>query len=89
MKVCRWLVLVFLVALASVAQGQSGKKHDAMRGAAWERLIGAWHLVEMEEPGADGTLHRVTDRTGMLVYTRDGRAIGAVDVSEGAVRHIE
>jgi hypothetical protein len=26
----------------------------------------------MEEPGADGKLMRITDRKGMLLYTRDG-----------------
>jgi hypothetical protein len=35
-------------------------------------LVGAWHLVSMEEPGADGKMKHVTNRTGQLVYTRDG-----------------
>jgi hypothetical protein len=34
-------------------------------------FIGAWKLVWLEEPGADGKLHK-TDCTGLLVYTDDG-----------------
>ena len=36
------------------------------------RLIGAWRLVSMEEPGPDGKLNHITDRKGMLIYTADG-----------------
>jgi len=38
-----------------------------------EKLIGAWQLVSMEEPGPDGKLRHITHRTGQLIYTRDGR----------------
>jgi hypothetical protein len=34
------------------------------------RFIGAWRLAWLEEPGADGKIHRV-DCTGLLVFTRD------------------
>ena len=40
---------------------------DGIRG----RFIGAWRLTWLEEPGADGNLHKV-ECTGMLIYTRDG-----------------
>ena len=43
---------------------------DVNRGI-WDRFIGAWRLVWLEEPGADGKVHRA-DCTGLLVYTRDG-----------------
>ncbi|HVN20228.1 MAG TPA: lipocalin-like domain-containing protein [Dongiaceae bacterium] len=33
--------------------------------------MGAWRLVSLEEPGADGKLQR-SDCTGLLVYSRDG-----------------
>ena len=33
--------------------------------------MGAWKLAWLEEPGADGIVHRA-DCTGLLVYTRDG-----------------
>jgi hypothetical protein len=35
------------------------------------RFIGAWRLAWLEEPDADGKIHRA-DCTGLLVYTRDG-----------------
>jgi hypothetical protein len=36
-----------------------------------KRFVGGWRLVWLEEPGADGTVHRA-DCTGMLVFTREG-----------------
>ena len=36
-----------------------------------DRFIGAWRLVWLEEPDADGKVQRA-DCTGLLVYTRDG-----------------
>ncbi len=36
-----------------------------------DRFVGAWRLVWLEEPGADGQVHKA-DCTGLLVYTRDG-----------------
>jgi Lipocalin-like domain len=35
------------------------------------RFVGAWRLAWLEQPGADGKLHRI-DCCGMLVYTPDG-----------------
>ena len=37
-----------------------------------DRLIGAWHMVAMEEEGPNGAVTRHTERTGMLVYSADG-----------------
>ena len=37
------------------------------------RLIGAWKLVSLEEPSADGQVHEA-DCTGMFVFTSDGEA---------------
>jgi hypothetical protein len=37
------------------------------------RLVGAWKLVSIEEPGADGQLHKA-DCDGMFVFTGDGNA---------------
>jgi hypothetical protein len=37
------------------------------------RLVGAWKLVSLEEPGADGQLHKA-DCDGMFVFTGDGKA---------------
>lgn len=36
-------------------------------------IVGAWKLVSLEEPGADGQLHQA-DCTGMFVFTRSGKA---------------
>jgi hypothetical protein len=38
-----------------------------------DRFIGAWRLAWMEENGPDGKVTRTADRTGTLMYTRDGR----------------
>jgi hypothetical protein len=36
-----------------------------------ERFLGAWQLVWLEEPDADGKIHK-PDCTRLLLYTRDG-----------------
>ena len=36
-------------------------------------LAGAWKLISLEEPSADGRLHRA-DCAGMFVFTGDGKA---------------
>jgi hypothetical protein len=36
-------------------------------------LAGAWKLLSLEEPGADGHVHKV-DCSGMFVFTSDGKA---------------
>jgi hypothetical protein len=38
-----------------------------------ERFVGAWRLAWLEEPGADGKVHRA-DCTGQFVFTSDGYA---------------
>lgn len=37
-----------------------------------ERLIGAWHLVNIEATGPDGKAVAHPQPTGMLIYTKDG-----------------
>lgn len=49
----------------SGSQGR-GTKQQIQNG-----FIGAWRLAWLEEPDADGTIHKA-DCTGLLVYTRDG-----------------
>jgi hypothetical protein len=51
-----------VVALSGLARAQSTR----------EKLVGAWRLVSMEEPGADGKVNRIANREGILIYTRDG-----------------
>jgi hypothetical protein len=65
-------MLAAVVALGGASRAQSAEKKDPAATSEREKLIGAWHLVSMEEPGADGKLHRITDRKGMLLYTSDG-----------------
>jgi hypothetical protein len=77
MKAQLWWMLSAVVALGGLSFTQSATEKDAgtgstKQGSASEKLIGAWRLVSMEEPGAGGKLTRITDRKGMLIYTRDG-----------------
>jgi hypothetical protein len=60
-----------MVAATGISLGQSAE-NKAGEPSAKEKLIGAWRLVSMEEPTADGKLRHTTDRKGMLVYTSDG-----------------
>ena len=72
MKTLTSVTLVVLLTLTGLSHAQSVDKNAAATGSDQQKLIGAWRLVSMEEPGADGKLHHITDRKGMLIYTRDG-----------------
>lgn len=67
------LVLLGLVMLsAGVRAGpapDSSKRNSEMQN----RLAGAWKLVSLEEPSADGQV-RKADCDGMFVFTADGKA---------------
>ena len=56
-------ILLFAVS-AVLGQAQSGSNDR-------DQLVGAWKLVELDQPGPDGKLH-VVDSSGMFVFTRDG-----------------
>ena len=49
----------------------SGSQRRRVNEVIRDRFVGAWRLAWLEEPGADGKVHRA-DCTGLLVYTRDG-----------------
>jgi len=49
----------------------SGREERADKQRVQDRLIGAWRLAWLEEPDADGQIHKA-DCTGLLVYTHDG-----------------
>ena len=49
----------------------SGSQNHGADAPIRDRFIGAWRLAWLEEPGADGKVHRA-DCTGLLAYTRDG-----------------
>ena len=65
------LPLLCVIALLVGAAAQS--EHGAGNLATNERFVGAWKLVSIEEPGADGQLHKA-DCDGMFVFTPDGKA---------------
>ena len=60
-------------ALSGMAMAQSAPKQSGDGASATEKFVGAWRMAWMEEPGPDGTITRITDRNGTLMYTRDGR----------------
>jgi len=60
-------LLLCLLLLRAVVAARSGESPNQ------NRLIGAWKLVSLEEPSADGQAHKA-DCTGMFVFTRDGKA---------------
>ncbi len=64
------LVVSSLLGFSTLSSSSSAAAADAARA---DPLIGAWRLVWLEEPGADGKPHRA-DCTGMFVFTREGRA---------------
>jgi hypothetical protein len=64
--------LACVVVLSGLAHAQSPARKNSTPRTDKERLIGAWHLVSMEESGADGKLNHIADRKGILIYTRDG-----------------
>jgi len=70
----RFIIVFFLIALA-ITRSTALTARDSLAAAQGdrERLVGAWRLAWLEEPGADGTVHRA-DCTGQFVFTRDGYA---------------
>ena len=66
-------VIALLLAISSLGGSTlSGSQDRAVNDGVRDRFIGAWRLVSLDEPGADGTVHRA-DCTGSLVFTREGR----------------
>ena len=66
-------VVPLLLVLATLSGSMPARSQD--RGddeRIRDQFIGAWRLMWLEEPGADGTVHKA-DCTGMLVFTREGR----------------
>lgn len=60
------IILVGIAVTVTGAQAQSPRSSDR------DALIGAWHLVRIDAPGADGKLTPIAPPKGMLIYTRDG-----------------
>ena len=72
MKALLCWTLAGVAVLGGVSRMRSPEKKDVSRGTARDKLIGAWRLVSLESPGAEGKVNRITDVKGMLLYTRDG-----------------
>lgn len=62
------VLLLFLVVLFCGTATLSGSPD---RNSTRTQFVGAWHLLWLEEPAADGTIHKA-DCAGLLVYTPDG-----------------
>jgi hypothetical protein len=70
----RSLFLLSVVALLSAgATSQSAPDAPDHNTEFENRLAGAWKLVSLEEPSADGQVHKA-DCAGMFVFTSDGKA---------------
>ena len=65
--------LAVVGALSGLALAKSAPEQSGDGASAREKLVGAWRLAWMEEPGPDGIIIRITDRKGTLMYTREGR----------------
>lgn len=68
------LLLLSVVALLTLGAATQSA-HDARdpNPEIADRLVGAWKLVSLREPSADGQVHEA-DCTGMFVFTQDGKA---------------
>jgi len=64
-------LVLFVVAILVGATTLSGGQDRAGNQELRDRFVGAWRLASLEEPDADGKIHRA-DCTGMLVFSRDG-----------------
>ena len=64
------MLAFFLVIVASLTFSQESPHADK---ANQNRLLGAWRLVSLVEPNADGQLHEA-DCDGMFIFTAEGRA---------------
>ena len=62
------LVLVAIFFGTTVVAFPAGQAHAQQEQS---RFVGAWRLVWLEEPDANGTVHKA-DCTGLLVFTLDG-----------------
>ena len=65
--------LAVVGALSALGLVQSAPNRSGDDASARDQFVGAWRLAWIEEPGPDGTILRITDRKGSLMYTRDGR----------------
>ena len=72
MKALRYGALIMAVAVAGVVSIQSAKTQEARHGSDREKLIGAWHLEQIDSPEPSSKPSDIPQPKGMLIYTRDG-----------------
>lgn len=60
------IALLVSYTIAPLAQAQARPRQLS--------VVGTWHLVRIESPGAGGTLSEAPQPLGMLIYTTDGHA---------------
>ncbi len=72
MKTLLGWALAGLIALGGCTPVQQTERPDAGAGTAQEQLVGAWRLAWLDQPGPDGSITRITDAKGSLIYTPDG-----------------
>jgi hypothetical protein len=68
-KLALAVVAVLLLVVIAIPRSRSQDRRENV--PTQNRFLGAWHLAWLEEPDANGQLHRA-DCTGLLVYTPDG-----------------
>jgi hypothetical protein len=70
----RIVTVISLVALAGCATARHTPASTRSTSSATREspLVGAWHLAWLELPARDGTLRRITDAHGSLIYTATG-----------------
>lgn len=74
MKIRIAAALVALGGCTPTTPGTAGDTTAAVPAATPESaLVGSWRLVHLEIPGPDGTLQRITDAKGSLIYTPTGQ----------------
>ena len=65
-----YLGIVTVLTCLAVTTSSGGQDRDA-NAATRDKFVGAWQLAWLEEPDAEGKIHKA-DCTGLLVYTPDG-----------------
>lgn len=76
MRMTTWMAAAFVVvgACTPATRGTpAGDASGAAGGVARSPLVGSWHLIQLELPGPDGALRRITDAKGSLIYTPSGQ----------------
>jgi hypothetical protein len=62
-------LLIDITAISGVTLSRGEDRHPGQ--GIRNRIVGAWRLVWLEEPGGDGKTHKA-DCAGLLLYTPDG-----------------